>query len=119
MIQLGQVQAVVFFSDAPRQLAAWYQGVFELREVYSSDDFIGLSAGSVSLFIQRSSEGHRPGMGGVRPHFTVSSCSQALERLREAGAGQVLGLTDTGGELVAAVTDPEGNPLGLLQHKAS
>jgi predicted enzyme related to lactoylglutathione lyase len=116
MIKLEQVQAVVIFSDEPRALADWYAGVFEVREVYSSTGFIGLAAGRVNLFIQRTSEGHRPGIGGIRPHFTVADCRESFQQLVAAGASQILGVTNTGGELVAAVRDPEGNPIGLLQH---
>jgi len=116
MIKLEQVQAVVIFSDDPRRLADWYAGVFELKEVYTSESFIGLAAGRVNLFIQRTSEGHRPGIGGIRPHFSVADCREAFGQLVAAGANQLLGVTNTGGELVAAVQDPEGNPFGLLQH---
>ena len=117
MIKLGNVRAVVLFSDRPRELADWYKKVFALQEIVTLDHFIGLFAGSVTLFVQQTSEGHLPGMGGVRPHFTVEHCQAALDELLAAGATQVLGLSDTGGEFVAAVADPEGNPFGLLQPK--
>jgi predicted enzyme related to lactoylglutathione lyase len=116
-IKLGGVAAVVVFSDNPSRLAAWYREVFDVREVVNQGDFIGLYAGKLTLFIQRTSEGHRPGVGGVRPHFVVAACHAASDRLRQAGASELLPVTDTGGELVAAFQDPEGNPIGLLQPK--
>ena len=115
MVKLGAVQAVVIFSDDPRRLADWYKRALAVREVVTSSDFIGLAGGAVTLFIQRTSEGHRPGMGGIRPHFSVDSCEQAFRQLLEAGAKEVLAVVNTGGEWVAAVADPDGNPLGLLQ----
>ena len=118
MIALAEIRAVVIFSDQPPLLAAWYRQVFGLRELVSSPDFVGLAAPRVALFIQRTSEGQRPGAGGIRPHFTVRDCRQALAELVEAGARVLLPLSDTGDEWVAAVQDPEGNPLGLLQPKA-
>lgn len=117
MIKLGDIRAVVVFSDRPRTLADWYKGVFDLEEIFTLDHFIGLFAGSVSLFVQQTSEGHQPGMGGARFHFTVDDCEAALGELMAAGAAEVLGVTDTGGEYVAAAADPEGNPIGLLQPK--
>ncbi len=114
MIRIQDVRAVVIFSDQPAQLATWYRKVFELHEMVSSPDFIGLAAQGVALFIQRTSEGHRPGVGGIRPHFTVVDCRAAFTELCQAGARILLPPTDAGGELVAAVQDPEGNPLGLL-----
>lgn len=115
--KLGRVPAVVIFSDDPPLLAGWYREVFDVRDVVNQGDFVGLYAGEVTLFIQRTSEGHRPGIGGVRPHFVVASCQGAFERLLAASARPLLPVTDTGGELVAAVQDPEGNPIGLLQPK--
>jgi hypothetical protein len=114
VIKIQDVRAVVIFSDEPARLAAWYRKVFVLRELVSSPDFIGLAGEGVSLFIQRTSEGHRPGVGGIRPHFTVKSCRTAYQELCEAGARTLLPPTSTGDELVAAVQDPDGNPLGLL-----
>lgn len=115
MVRLGGIPAVVVFSDDPPRLAAWYREVFAVREVVNQGDFIGLHAGESTLFIQRTGEGHRPGRGGIRPHFVVADCRAAFAALRAAGADLVLPVTDTGGELVAAVQDPEGNPIGLIQ----
>jgi len=56
-------------------------------------------------------------MGGVRPHFRVASCRGAFDALLAAGAGVILPVSDSGGEWVAAVRDPHGNPLGLLERK--
>jgi predicted enzyme related to lactoylglutathione lyase len=117
MVTLKQIHAVVVFSDSPRTLADWYKRAFDVREVVTSDDFIGLHAGSVTLFVQRTSEGHRPGIGGIRPHFTVEDCDRAFRHLLEVGAQEVLTVTDSGDEWVAAVQDPEGNPIGLLSFK--
>lgn len=118
-IAVGDVRAVVIFADRPRELADWYRSVFALSEFATSEGFIGLATGAgLAIFIQRTSEGHTPGVGGIRPHFTVPDCAAALRALREAGAGEVLlPVTDTGDEHVAAVKDPEGNPIGLLAFK--
>lgn len=116
MLTPGDIRAVVIFSDAPAELAAWYRETLELAPLVESPDFIGLrTAAGVSLFIQRTSEGHQPGMGGIRPHVTVSDCRAVHERLVAAGARTILPVTHTGGELVCAVQDPHGNPVGLLQ----
>ena len=117
MIQIHQVMAVVVFADAPRALADWYKSVLSLREVVTTDAFIGLAAGTVTLFVQKISEGHEPGRGGIRPHFRVEDCRAAYRELLAAGATSILPVRDVGAELVAAVADPEGNPLGIIQPK--
>lgn len=116
-VTLGEVRAVVVFADEPRALADWYLRAVDAKEVFSSPGFIGLSLGRATLFVQKTGEGHRPGMGGVRPHFTVPDCAEAFERLVTAGATPILHPADAGEELVAAVQDPAGNPLGLLAFK--
>ncbi|HEY3447242.1 MAG TPA: VOC family protein [Myxococcales bacterium] len=116
-VEVGEIRAVVVFSDDPRRLADWYSTAFESKEFLSTPDFIGMSLGSVSLFVQRTSEGHRPGTGGIRPHFTVKDCPPAFARLVELGAKPLLNPYDAGAEWVAAVQDPDGNPLGLLTPK--
>jgi predicted enzyme related to lactoylglutathione lyase len=118
-IEIRDVRAVVIFADRPRELADWYKKVFALSEFVGSEGFIGLATSAgVAIFIQRTSEGHTPGVGGIRPHFSVPDCDAALRALREAGAGKVLlPVTDTGDEHVAAIQDPEGNPIGLLAFK--
>lgn len=115
MVKLGGIPAIVIFSDNPPLLAAWYREVFDLELLVSQEGFFGLHAGQATLFIQQTGEGHRPGQGGVRPHFLVADCTDAYEQLSAAGAREILPVTDVGGELVAAVQDPEGNPIGLIQ----
>jgi hypothetical protein len=117
MIQLNEVCAVVIFSNAPPRLAAWYKKVFAHEEIVDTPDFIGLHAGAVSLFIQKTSEGHAPGIGGIRPHFAVEDCGEAFRMLIKAGAGELVPVTDNGDEYIAAVQDPEGNPIGLISFK--
>ena len=116
-VQVGGVRAVVVFSDRPRRLADWYCRAFAATELVASEGFIGLSLGEVSLFVQQTSEGYSPGMGGVRPHFDVADCQGSFRQLIAAGAKPVLPPVDAGDEWIAAVKDPEGNPLGLLQQK--
>lgn len=108
---------MVVFSDDPPALAAWYQRVFRCRPLSASRDFVGLRLGNFSLFIQRTSEGQAPGPGGIRPHLTVDDCTAAFVALVAAGARPLLPVTDVGEEWVAAVQDPEGNPIGLLSSK--
>jgi predicted enzyme related to lactoylglutathione lyase len=118
MIKVRGIHAVVVFARDVRRLAEWYKSNFDCREMgKGGKNFVGLHLGKFSLFIQKESEGHAPGMGGIRPHFTVEDCEFAYRSLLAAGAKKILAVTDTTHELVAAVQDPEGNPIGLLQPK--
>jgi predicted enzyme related to lactoylglutathione lyase len=117
MIEVRDIHAMVVFSDDPRRLADWYRKVFRARPLGESDEFCGLNLGGLSLFVQRRSEGHSPGLGGVRPHLTVDDCEKAVRALLKAGAEPLMPVQDAGEEWVAAVRDPEGNPIGLLSFK--
>ena len=117
MIAVRGVDAVVPFAADPRALAGWYRRVFACEPICESPGFVGLDLGRVSLFVQRSSEGHAPGLGGVRPHLTVPDCRAAYDELLRAGARSILPVSDAGEEWIAAVQDPEGNPIGLLSAK--
>ena len=119
--ELGGVAAVVIFSEAPEALANWYERAWGLRRFSSREDFIGLGGAgqNTSLFVQKSAEGHAPGQGGVRPHFRVQDIHRLMARLVEAGAEELWPLRETDDAWIAAIKDPEGNALGLLQHKGS
>lgn len=118
-IAIRGIDAVVVFAADPRRLADWYGEVFAARRIVAHEGFYGLDCGGLTLFVQRVSEGHSPGLGGVRPHVTVDDCRAAFDGLLTAGAAPLLPVTDVGAEWVAAVTDPEGNPIGLLSRKTS
>jgi len=119
MIEIQDVRAVVIFADRPRELADWYKRVFALSEFVGTESFIGLATASgLALFVQRTSEGHRPGTGGIRPHFTVCDCEAAFRALSRAALARCCSRSPTRGRARAAIQDPEGNPIGLLAPKA-
>lgn len=117
MITIHSVPAIVIFSDHPERLATWYQEVFSLQNFLRTNDFVGFATKNLSLFIQRSAEGQKPGVGGVRPHFCVDNVEKAYEELLKKGALSRLAPQEIDNEWIAAVDDPEGNPLGLLSYK--
>jgi predicted enzyme related to lactoylglutathione lyase len=60
--------------------------------------------------------GHRQGLTGPIPFWSVDDIEKALRELTDAGAEQVQPVRDVGGGmLVASVKDADGNPIGLKQ----
>jgi len=60
--------------------------------------------------------GHRQGMTGPVMYWHVDDLAASLEALLKAGAQELQPAKDVGaGKLIAAVKDPDGNIIGLLQ----
>jgi predicted enzyme related to lactoylglutathione lyase len=63
--------------------------------------------------------GHSKGMTGPVGYWHVDDINETLEALLEAGAEAQQPISDVGGgKLIATVTDPDGNVIGLLQAPA-
>lgn len=61
--------------------------------------------------------GHGKGMSGPLGYWHVDDIHQSMKDLLGAGAQEQEGVHDVGGgKLVAAVTDADGNTIGLLQN---
>jgi predicted enzyme related to lactoylglutathione lyase len=60
--------------------------------------------------------GHSQGMTGPVGYWHVEDIEKSLELLLDAGAETQQAVRDVGGgKLVATVTDPDGNVIGLVQ----
>jgi len=63
--------------------------------------------------------GHSKGMTGPVDYWHVEDIKATVAQLEEAGATQQQAIGDVGGRLIASVTDPDGNVIGLIQdHRA-
>ena len=63
--------------------------------------------------------GHDKGMTGPLPYWHVDDISASLTALLADGAVEHQAVQDVGGgKLVASVTDPDGNMIGLIQQPA-
>jgi predicted enzyme related to lactoylglutathione lyase len=60
--------------------------------------------------------GQRKGMSGPVGYWHVDDIEKSLQSLLDAGARPDQAVRDVGGgKLIASVTDPDGNVIGLLQ----
>jgi predicted enzyme related to lactoylglutathione lyase len=60
--------------------------------------------------------GAAQGMTGPVGYWHVDDLDATLQALLDAGAQLRQPVRDFGGRRVATVTDPDGNPIGLLEH---
>nr|WP_206323286.1 VOC family protein [Streptomyces sp. HNM0574] len=76
--------------------------------------YVGFSIGGQDIGLDPN--GHEHGMTGPVGYWHVDDVGSALRALVDAGSEEVHPVRDVGGgKLVASVTDPDGNVLGLIQ----
>jgi predicted enzyme related to lactoylglutathione lyase len=86
--------------------------------VVDSPYYVQFSADGLDIGLDPN--GHRHGQSGPVPYWEVDDITLAVDTLKKAGATEVQPVKDVGGGLlVAVVTDPEGNAIGVRQQPAS
>jgi predicted enzyme related to lactoylglutathione lyase len=76
--------------------------------------YVGFSVGGQHIGLDPN--GHSRGMTGPVGFFHVDDVTHKLKDLLDAGATEHDAIRDVGGgKLVASVTDPDGNVIGLVQ----
>jgi predicted enzyme related to lactoylglutathione lyase len=101
---------------APDLTAAkqWYSQVLGVSPYFDEPYYVGFSVGGFELGLLPDAT---PGTSGPQPLWGVESASAAFERLIELGATALDPVADVGeGIKVAAVQDPFGNRLGLIEN---
>ena len=101
---------------APDLLAAknWYAQVLEATPYFDEPFYVGFSVGGFELGLLPDAS---PGTTGPQPLWGVTNIEAAHERLLGLGAVALDPISDVGaGIRVAAVVDPFGNRLGLIEN---
>jgi len=117
MIGPMQIGAVVLASPDPERLAGFYRKGLDLPEPKPhGPDHFGMKLANTYLGFERATARATPSKATV--WFEVDDCRAACERLLAVGARAVTEPARDArlGELLATVLDPEGNPIGLVQH---
>lgn len=92
----------------------WYEQVLGAAPYFDQPFYVGFSVGGFELGLLPDG---KPGLAGARPLWGVADAEAAYRRLIELGATGVEGVTDVGeGIKVAAVKDPFGNRLGIIEN---
>ena len=101
---------------APDLAAAkdWYSKVLGQAPYFDEPFYIGFSVGGFELGLL---PGAQPGTIGPQPLWGVANIESAYARLLELGASVLEPVSAVGeGIKVAAVTDPFGNRLGIIEN---
>lgn len=92
----------------------WYAKVLEIAPYFDQPFYVGFAVGGFELGLLP--EG-TPGTQGPQPLWGVPNAEDAWQRLLALGAAALEPVTDVGdGIKVAAVRDPFGNRLGIIEN---
>jgi predicted enzyme related to lactoylglutathione lyase len=96
------------------QAKQWYAQVLGIQPYFNQPFYVGFSVGGFELGLLPNGT---PGTSGPQPLWGVASASAAFEHLLALGATALEPVTDVGeGIKVAAVKDPFGNRLGIIEN---
>ena len=93
---------------------AWYAKVLGEAPYFDEPFYVGFSVGGFELGLLPDAT---PGTSGPQPLWGVAALEAAYSRLLELGAQALEPVTEVGGGIkVAAVQDPFGNRLGIIEN---
>lgn len=92
----------------------WYEQVLGTQPYFDQPFYVGFSVGGFELGLLPNG---KPGTDGPQPWWGVADAATELKRLLALGATELQPVTDVGaGIKVAAVKDPFGNHLGIIEN---
>jgi predicted enzyme related to lactoylglutathione lyase len=95
----------------------WYATAFQQQPYFDEPFYVGFNIGGYELGLNPDVSTTPPGPGGAVAYWRVADVDAAVRRFAGAGATVVSPPQDVGGDIkVAAVADPFGNVIGLLQN---
>jgi predicted enzyme related to lactoylglutathione lyase len=93
---------------------AWYAQVVGSQPYFDQPFYVGFSVGGYELGLVPDGT---PGVAGPQPLWGVANADEAYRRLVSLGATSLEPVTEVGeGIKVAAVKDPFGNRLGIIEN---
>ena len=101
---------------APDLAAAkkWYSQLLGQEPYFDEPFYVGFSVAGFELGLLPDAQ---PGITGPQPLWGVANIEAAFARLLALGASELEPVTDVGGGIkVAALKDPFGNRLGLIEN---
>jgi predicted enzyme related to lactoylglutathione lyase len=96
---------------------AWYTRVFGVEPYFDEPFYVGFNVGGFELGLDPDTSDQKPGPGGSVTYWGVASMSDAMTLLRKQGVTVRSEPRDVGGGIiVAAIEDPFGNVIGLIEN---
>lgn len=96
---------------------AWYSAAFGVSPYFDEPFYVGFSIGGFELGLDPDTSEGAPGAGGSTAYWGVANLDSALPEFAKDGGAVRSEPHDVGdGIMVASVTDPFGNVIGLIEN---
>lgn len=96
---------------------AWYSAAFGVQPYFDEPFYVGFNIAGCELGLDPDLSSTRAGPGGVTAYWGVADIDAAVKHFTKAGGKLVGPVQDVGeGIRVAAIADPFGNHVGLIEN---
>lgn len=110
------LRTVIYHAPDLAKAKAWYAAAFGVAPYFAEPFYVGFDIGGFELGLDPNGSGVNVGNNAVA-YWGVSDIDEAHARLLDRGAEPRQPVRDVGGDIkVAAVADPFGNVIGLIQN---
>jgi len=110
------LRTVIYKVSDLERAKSWYSNVLGQAPYFDQPFYVGFNVGGFELGLDPDTDGVTPGSGAVA-YWGVADADAALARLIELGATAQGGVQDVGdGIRLAVVSDPFGNPFGIIDN---
>ncbi len=108
---------VIYHVTDLNRAKAWYSTAFQQQPYFDQPFYVGFNIAGYELGLDPDQSVRRPGPGGSVAYWRVAQIDGAVEHFVAVGATLLGPVQDVGGGIkVAAVTDPLGNTIGLIEN---
>ena len=108
------LRTVIYHVDDLAKAKDWYTKLAGHGPYFDQPFYVGYEVGGFELGLVPDG---KPGPGGTVAYWAVSNATEALAKLQSMGAAVREPLQDVGeGIKVAAIADPFGNTLGIIEN---
>jgi predicted enzyme related to lactoylglutathione lyase len=105
------LKTIIYPVNDLAQAKTLYSKLLGVAPTNDSPYYVGFRVGDLDVGLDPN--GHKHGM---TPYWNVDNIQESLKELIDGGAEVAQAVSDVGGgRLIAAVKDPDGNVIGLLQ----
>ena len=112
----GLATVIYHVTDIARA-KAWYSAAFQQAPYFDQPFYVGFNIAGFELGLDPNPEARGAGRGGVVAYWRVPEIEAAVQHFVGAGATIAASVQEVGeGIKVATVTDPFGNPIGLIEN---
>ena len=111
------LRTVIYKAADLARAKAWYSETFNIAPYFDEPFYVGFNVGGFELGLDPDMEDQLPGPGGSVAYWGVSDLRSMLADLEARGVTIRNPLQEVGeGILVAAISDPFGNTVGLIEN---